>query len=506
MLDGTGYLPKERWHIWLIDASDGQGRPLTDSDLFDEIEPCWSPDGKRIAFVSNRGPDPDLDPDAVDLYLAPVNGGEPRRLDTPLGRKRWPSFSPDGTRLAYIGREGRGMWWKNSELWVVPIDGSGPARNMTGSHDIYVGNGTLGDLSDRPTVRPAWSADSRRLYFQVTRHGDTGLQSVSLHDNGMKVVVNRPGSVGSFSIDKDGQKIACCHGCFTDPGQIWLHDFGGSDFSRLTTFNHQLLAGVTLGEIQEVWFKGRDDNDVQGWILKPPDFDPGKSYPSILEIHGGPWLQYGRTFMHEFYYLAAQGYVVYFCNPRGGQGYGETHSKAIDDNWGSVDYADLMAWVDTMVEQPYIDPERMGVTGGSYGGYMTSWIIGHTSRFRAAVAQRLVSNLISMWGSSDLNWSFQEAFGGKPPWENLENYWRQSPMAHIGNATTPTLIIHSEQDMRCHPEQGLQLFVALKRLGVDTELVLFPNEPHGLSRNGRTNRRVVRLQHIFRWFDRYLKG
>jgi dipeptidyl aminopeptidase/acylaminoacyl peptidase len=166
----------------------------------------------------------------------------------------------------------------------------------------------------------------------------------------------------------------------------------------------------------------------------------------------------------------------------------------------------LMAWVGFVQQKPYIDAERMGVTGGSYGGYMTNWIIGHTDRFKAAVTQRSVSNLISMYGSSDFNWAFQVEFGDEPPWENLENYWRQSPMQYIGNVKTPTLVIHSEQDLRCDIEQGEQIFVALKKLGVDTEMVRFPDEPHGLSRGGRTDRRIERLNHILRWFDRYLKG
>jgi dipeptidyl aminopeptidase/acylaminoacyl peptidase len=209
--------------------------------------------------------------------------------------------------------------------------------------------------------------------------------------------------------------------------------------------------------------------------------------------------------MHEFFYLAANGYVVYFCNPRGGSGYGEEHSKSICNNWGTVDYEDLMAWTDFIERKSYIDKKRMGVTGGSYGGYMTNWIIGHTDRFKAAVTQRSVSNLISMWGSSDFNWFFQVEFGGKPPWEDLDNYWRQSPMKYIGNVKTPTLVIHSENDLRCALEQGEQIYVALKILGVDTEMVRFPEEPHGLSRGGRTDRRVERLKHILRWFDRYLK-
>ncbi|MBN1401719.1 MAG: S9 family peptidase, partial [Anaerolineae bacterium] len=219
---------------------------------------------------------------------------------------------------------------------------------------------------------------------------------------------------------------------------------------------------------------------------------------------GGPRAQYGYLFSHEFQFLAAHGYVVFFTNPRGSQGYGEAHSRAIVNDWGNADYRDLMAWTDYVAAQPYVDPERLGVTGGSYGGYMTLWIIGHTQRFKAAVAQRVVSNWISMWGSSDENWSFQAEFGDKPPWENLENLWRQSPMSSIGNARTPTLILHSEEDHRCPIEQGEQAYVALRTLGVPCEMVRFPDESHGLSREGRTDRRIARLEHMLRWFARYL--
>jgi len=255
-----------------------------------------------------------------------------------------------------------------------------------------------------------------------------------------------------------------------------------------------------------VWFKGDAGNDLQGWIMRPPSYEEGMQYPAILEIHGGPRAQYGDIFMHEFHYLAAQGYVVFFANPRGGQGYGEDHSKAIWNNWGTVDYDDIMTWIEFVSQQPYVDSERLGITGGSYGGYMTNWIIGQTNRFQAAVTQRSVSNLISMYGSSDFNWAFQFEFGNQPPWENMENYWRQSPMKHIGNAQTPTLVIHSENDLRVAIEQGEQVFVALKKLGVDTEMIRYPDEPHGLSRAGRTDRRIDRLNHILRWFDKYLKN
>jgi len=291
------------------------------------------------------------------------------------------------------------------------------------------------------------------------------------------------------------------------PSQLRLMELDRTRDTLLADLNSRWLSRLELGEIEEVWFKAKDGYDLHGWILKPPGFDSRRKYPSILEIHGGPHVQYGRGFMHEFYFLAAHGYVVYFSNPRGGQGYGEQHCRAIWNQWGTIDYEDVMALADFMVEKPYIDPERMGVTGGSYGGYMTNMIIGRTDRFKAAVTQRSVSNLISMWGSSDGNWRFQQSFADdKPPFENLQKYWDASPMKFIGNASTPTLVIHSEKDLRVAQEQGEQVFVALRKQGVDSEMVLFPDEPHGLSRVGRTDRRIIRLNHILRWFDKYLKG
>ncbi len=507
--DGSGFLPQERWHIWTIDVGTGRAKQLTDSPIYDEWDPQWSPDGRQIVFCSNHSDDPDLDPDVVDLFLIPAEGGKLRKVEAPLGVKGGPTFSPDGKWLAWLGREGRGKSWRNLCLWVLPLQGKGGARNLTEKFDFHISSWTINDLPGSPPMMPPiWAKDGSRIYFQVTRHGNTILQSVALDgdEQSLQTVIGEKGVVGSFSFDREQFKLGYLHADMADLGQVWVKELTNLRARRLTKVNENLLRARDLGEVEEVWFKGAANNDLQGWILKPPDFDPARKYPSILEIHGGPRVQYGNFFMHEFYWLAANGYVVYFCNPRGGQGYGEEHSKAIWNNWGTVDYDDLMAWVDFVQQKPYVDPERMGVTGGSYGGYMTNWIIGHTDRFQAAVTQRSVSNLISMYGSSDYNWSFQEEFGDQPPWENLENYWRQSPMKYIGQAKTPTLIIHSEQDMRCPIEQDEQIFVALKRLGVDTEMVIFPEEPHGLSRGGRTDRRIERLKHILRWFDRYLKG
>lgn len=508
-LDGRGFLPEECWHLWTIDADTGEGTQLTSGDVHDETWPSWSPDGSEIVFLSNRSEDPDLDPDAVDLFVMPAAGGDFRKIEMPVGPKFDPGFSPDGRWIAYAGREGRGEWWRNTSLWIVPADGSGEVGNLTGQLDVHVSNATINDLpGGLPMTPPTWSKDSQRIHFQVSRHGNTTLHAIGLDGDreSYATVIGADGVVGAFSLDDAQSTLAYMHAGMGTPAQVWVRDVPAGEPRQLTHFNEDLLQERDLGEIEEVWFEGAAGDELQGWILKPPAFDEAQQYPAILEIHGGPRVQYGNLLMHEFYFLAAQGYVVFFSNPRGGQGYGEAHAKVTWNDWGAPAFDDLMAWTDFVQSKPYVDESRLGVTGGSYGGYMTNWIIGHTDRFKAAVTQRSVSNLISMYGSSDFNWMFQYEFRDEPPWENLENYWRQSPMKYIGNAKTPTLVIHSEQDLRCAIEQGEQVFVALKKLGVDTELVRFPDESHGLSRGGRTDRRIDRLNHILRWFDRYLKG
>ena len=502
--DGYGYLPHERLHIWVLDIRTGSSKQLTGHPIYDEKEPTFSLDGKLIAFLSNHSEDPDRDYERVDVFVMPSQGGSQKKIITPAGDKEKLSFSPDGKWIAYVGQEGEHQDYKNYGVWVVPIDGSIPARNLTAAYDLNVSPSTINDMGEPDFIPPTWSLDGKSIYFQCARHGSTHLFSISTDGKKLDTVVDQKGVVCNFSFDTKQSLLAFQLGRVDDPCQVMVRDMTTLKDRQLTSLNHSILSRIDLGTVKETWFKSPSGMDLQGWILTPPGFDPKKKYPSILEIHGGPQTQYGFFFMHEFYYLASKGYVVYFCNPRGGRGYGEEHTKAIWHDWGTNDYANLMAWVDYVEQASYIDKTRMGVTGGSYGGYMTVWIIGHTRRFKAAVTQRCVSNFVSMWGSSDLNHEFEDTLDEKPPYEDLQNYWDHSPIAYIGNARTPTLVIHNENDMRCPIEQGEQVFVALKKQGVPTEMVRFPEEFHGLSRTGRTDRRVVRLNSILGWFEKYL--
>ncbi|NJN55009.1 MAG: S9 family peptidase, partial [Anaerolineae bacterium] len=327
------------------------------------------------------------------------------------GRKFSPSFAPDGQTIAYLGRVRPGDWGQNSCLYVVP-SGGGQARNLSVAHDLHLSLVTLTDVGGNTAQPPpTWSTDGRRIFIQATELGNQPLLAFDVQTGEYERIIDEPGLVGSFTLDATQNQLAYLWGDSTNTGQVWQRSLTVPNPTGLTHFNEELFAEINWGQLEEVWFDGSDGNELHGWILQPPDFDPAKQYPTIIEIHGGPMTQYGRVFTHEFHFLAAQGYVVAFSNPRGSQGYGDAHAAAIANRWGTVDYDDVIAWADYVAALPFVDAQRMGVTGGSYGGYMTTLLIGKTDRFKAAVAQRVVSNLLSFYGSSDLNWMTEYLIG-----------------------------------------------------------------------------------------------
>ncbi len=505
-LDGEGYFDSENTHVWVANTRSGAAKQLVTGD-YDDLHPCWSPDGNEIAFVSLRETDWRYRPEEQEIYRVPAHGGPIKTVRTPTGPKDGGiSYSPDGQSIAYIGHDQphRGWGTVNSILNAVGINGKNHqkiGRNLDRTSDLI----TLGDVTPSFGVAntPIWSIDGKRIYYGISNEGCQHIVEANLRA-GKTRIVTADNTVAISRSTGDGQTVMVFNGAsLASPDELYSLDMESGETKQISTFNRRFVNSVNYSVAEEISFKnGRQG--LMGWMVKPPGFNPRKKYPLVLNIHGGPRAQYGRTFYHEMYVLAQAGYVVVYTNPRGSQGYGEKFARAIEGQWAEPAMGDLMAALDHVVSLGCIDENRMGVTGGSYGGYMTNWLVTHTDRFRAAVTQRCVSDLSSMFGNSDVGWGLSWEFGGAP-WDNRETYLKWSPITYVEKCTTPLLIIHSEFDLRCNIEQGDQMFVALKYLKREVEYVRFPDEPHGLSRHGRPDRREARLKFIVDWFDRYLK-
>ena len=505
-LDGAGWWNGQHPHVRVVGAAGGRARQVT-SGAFDDSEPRWSPDGRWVSFVSNRVPEGDFNQENTDIYVVRASGGPARKLTRMQGGCRGHAWSPDGRTIAYVGNAAkRGMGWKHMDrIWLVPAAGGRP-RLLTREIDNPCYSATLGDVAGQTfePLPPVWSPDGSRLYFPVSEHGSTRLYSRSVRRADLRCEVG--GEVNIYSVQRSGRggPLALALGTATDPGDVYVADpADGCRLRRLSEVNAAALRGVRVSAPEP--FRVRSGAvTLEGWVLKPPGFRPGRKYPAILEIHGGPSAQYGSAFFHEMQWLAALGYVVGFGNPRGSSGYGLKFMSCTHARWGVLDYQDVMRLADWLFARPYVDRKRVGVTGGSYGGYMTNWLVTHTDRFRAAVTQRSVVNMESMYGTSDYGFAIAGDFGGTP-WRNVETLRRQSPLRYVQNCRTPLLIEHEEQDHRCPIEQAEQLFTVLKVLGREVELVRFEGESHGLSRGGRPQNRAERLRRIAAWFQRHMR-
>lgn len=508
-LDGAGFVDT-RQHIWLCDAETGESKQITDGN-YDEEHPTWSPDGKQIAFISNRSDDPDETPYKMDIWWISPQGGKPRLIETPTGYKSGLSWSPDGRWIAYVGHESEEDPWvpSHDRVWVVSPQG-GKARCLTEPLDRTVGNATLSDAREAHTesVDPIWSGDSAHLYFPVSDRGSCHLYTVSIKGGKPSALTEGALEVTAVSADRRGTTFALILSQPTQPAELFVGALKATkslSVKQLTRFNQDWLDPMKLSHPEELWVKSFDGEEIQGWLLKPADFNSKRKYPLLLYIHGGPHTQYGNTFFHELQWHAARGYVVLYTNPRGSMGYSERFARCIRGDWGNIDYRDLMAAVDHVVQLPYIDKKRLAVAGGSYGGYMTNWIIGHTDRFQCAVTDRSVVNMQSMFGTCDFAFSSDGYWAGNP-WAQPKKLLQQSPLSYLKNTKTSLLIIHSEGDLRCPIEQAEQLFTALKRLKKEVVFVRYPQETsHGLSRGGPPDLRLDRLQRIGGWLDRHLR-
>lgn len=503
-LDGEGFFDSENTHLWVTKVRTGVSRQLV-TGKWNDTGFDWSPDGEKIAFISNRREDWQYHLEEDELYLVMVKGNSRiQHISAPKGPKEGISFSPDGEWLAYIGHDRPYEGWGvvNYTVRTVNLDGS-EHRSHTDALDRTAYPVTLGDVTPGFVVTaPVWSRDGKELFFKVSSEGGAPLYRVKVDSNRIELVVNEK-VVVTFSMDISRKRVVFHGGQSEAPDEVFVKILPQDNLRQITRLNSGYIQGRQYSLPEEVWFKS-GKKKLQGWLLKPPGFSSRKMYPFILEIHGGPRCQYGRLFIHEMQVLAAHGYVVMYTNPRGSQGYGEEFADTITGKWAEPAMTDLMAAVDYVLSLGFIDERRLGITGGSYGGYMTNWIVTHTDRFQAAVTQRSVSNFASMFGTSDVGFDIQWEFKATP-WEDSDLYARWSPITYIDRCVTPLLIIHSEHDWRCNLEQDDQMFMALKFLKREVEYVRFPEEPHGLSRHGRPDRREARLKFIIDWFNRYLK-
>ncbi len=501
--------------IWLLNIQDSEASPRQiTSGPFNVATPAFSPDGKKLAFSSTRDQKLADFSCTSDLWLIDPfqENPEPRKLTDSRGPANHPAFSPDGTKLAYLGHTNPkdGSFMELNRLWVLDLNengAAGEARCLTPNFEKPVAQFLNSDLRGGTDTAPVWSADSKEVFFASTSDASMQIYRVSADASAEpRSLAGEKAHIYHFSFATKEGLVAYAKSSPLNPGDIFVQSINESNDAarQVTSLNQDWLAGYHLSEPELIIVRSKDDRaDIEGWLIKPPGFDPSKKYPMVLEIHGGPHTAYGYSFYFEFQMLAGQGQIVLYPNPRGSVGYSKYFQSAIHNDWGNHDYHDTMAIVDKAIEQGYVDEARMGVTGGSYGGYMTNWIIGQTERFKAALTQRCVSNMMTMYTLSDISFGFVESEFEGDIWSN-PLIWERSPMAHANKVKTPTLMLHSESDFRCPIEQAEEFFFALKRHGVDVELVRTPNEDHNLSRSGSPDHRIGRLRRIKEWFEKRL--
>jgi dipeptidyl aminopeptidase/acylaminoacyl peptidase len=487
-LDNVGWTTDRRTHLFVVDV-DGDGEPhqVTDGDCEDG-EPCWTPDGKRLIFPALRGERWDVDL-VTRLYEVDAGGGEPKQLTGDDGSFETPVFSPDGSQIAVRHVVEDGTFPHHGQVGVMQPDASG-LRLLTTSLDR--------NCTPFPNFRdPLWNGG--RIVFSIEDGGNTHVYSVATDGSSAPELV-LGGERAITGYDMHGDTIAYVASTHTTLGELFIGD-------RQVT---NLTGDRAFCAAERFTAVSKDGTEVDAWLMRPPDFDPAKRYPVLLNVHGGPFTQYGTGFFDEFQVYAGAGYAVLFSNPRGGSGYSEEWGRAIcgpivgGPGWGTVDYEDVLGVVDTALQKyDFLDPDRLGMIGGSYGGFMTSWTIGHDPRFKAAVSERAVNHMVSAAGSSDLFWVFERHFGG--PWyEHVDAWLERSPATYAKDVQTPVLVLHSENDLRCNVEQGEHFFTLLRLLGKEVEMVRFPAESHELTRSGSPIHRVQRFEIVLDWFGRYL--
>lgn len=483
--DYTGFLDNRRNRLWLYDLATGSLARLTDGD-FDEGSPVFSPDGREVAFVSKRGPDPDRT-DNSDIFVADVAtpGDAPRQVTTYEGADYQPTWSPDGERIAYLrGGDLNKIWYAVSTLAVIDADGGSPT--------------VLTRDLDRNVFNPVWSEDGSAVHLVVEDDGREYLARIALGQSGIETLVT-----GDFVLDNPSEvqsgKIALTKSGNFTPEEVYILSDG--ELTQVSRRNGAWMADLEFGSVQRTQFVSADGTPVHGFIYFPPDYAPGRAYPTVLNLHGGPASQYDHSWDEEILWQLLSGKVVIAPNPRGSTGRGEAYSMAGHSAWGALDVQDVLAAVDDAVAKGIADPDRLAVSGWSYGGMLTNYVIASDTRFKAAVSGSSISNIITGFGHDQYVREYLYEIG--TPWENLEGWMAISyPFFENQRIVTPTLFMVGEEDVNVPAIASEQMYQALKIRGIDTQLVLYPGEYHGIARPSFVLDRIKRWN---AWIDSYLE-
>ncbi|ABF39495.1 peptidase S9, prolyl oligopeptidase [Candidatus Koribacter versatilis Ellin345] len=518
--NGQGYLdPKHHAHIWITDLPTASDAKVTPKQLttgnFDEQEATFTPDGTRILFHADRNIEPYYTLPVSDILTVPVTGGDVQlinqvKLGGLLGGVSSMVLSPDGKRIAFIGSAPEPVRsYSEPDLWTLELTPGATPKNLTADYDFDVNSGVGGDnRAPRAAggLDPLWSHDGSTILDVVAKQGRAILVKFDVTGKKQPQEITRGDqAVEQFVASEDSKTVILSVSTPTLLDDLFALQPDGSQ-RQLTNVNRTLFSELNLTAPEELWYTSFDGKKIQAWIQKPPDFDPKKKYPLILNIHGGPHSAYGWVFDHEFQWMAAKGYVVLYPNPRGSTSYGQDFGNIIQYKYPGDDFKDLMAGVDEVIKRGYIDDSKLGVTGGSGGGLLTDWAVGHTKRFRAAVSQRDISDWAAWWYTADFT-LFQPHWFKAPPFDDPQDYIARSPITYIHDIDTPMMFILGEADYRTPPASGgEELFRALRFLHKPALMVRFPGESHELSRSGQPWHRVERLENIVGWFDMYLQG